>query len=163
MFLTLVSLLVWVRQGFPIRDKTAAMLNQSVGYGAGKKIKGRNRFVSVDILGLILSVFVTAASQTEREGGKVVLKRLKEKGTRISRLHTIWVDGGFTGDTFMMWVKWWMDKLLCTSTRHECALFTSFKLLFGTGKSYCHHRLNLVWIGFFAAHQIAKINTSTFA
>ena len=84
--------------------KTAAMLNQSVGYDAGKKIKGRKRFITVDTLGLILSVFVTAASQTEREGGKVVLKRLREKGTRIVRLHTIWVDGGFTGDTFMMWV-----------------------------------------------------------
>jgi Transposase DDE domain len=84
--------------------KTAAMLNQSVGYDAGKKIKGRKRFLTVDTLGLILSVFVTAASQTEREGGKVVLERLKEKGTRIARLHTIWVDGGFTGDTFMMWV-----------------------------------------------------------
>jgi transposase len=73
--------------------KTAAMLNQSVGYDAGKKIKGRKRaarfggklppksclFVTVDTLGLILSVFVTAASQTEREGGKVVLQRLKEK------------------------------------------------------------------------------------
>jgi hypothetical protein len=68
----------------------------------------------------VLSVFVTAASQTEPEaerarrvfrrkkrnktGGKVVLQRLKEKGKRIARLHTIWVDGGFTGDTFMMWV-----------------------------------------------------------
>ena len=84
--------------------KTAAMVNQSVGYDAGKQIKGRKRFITVDTLGLILSVFVTAASQTEREGGKVVLQRLKEKGKRIARLHTIWVDGGFTGDTFMMWV-----------------------------------------------------------
>jgi transposase len=94
------------RAGFPLMETTqaAAMLNQSVGYDAGKKIKGRKRFITVDTLGLVLSVFVTAASQTEREGGKVVLQRLKEKGTRIARLHTIWVDGGFTGDTFMMWV-----------------------------------------------------------
>jgi transposase len=84
--------------------KTAAMLNQSVGYDAGKNINGRKRFLAVDTLGLVLSVLVTAASQTEREGGKVVLQRLKEKGTRINRLHTIWVNGGFTGETFMMWV-----------------------------------------------------------
>jgi transposase len=98
--------------------KTAAMVNQAVGYDAGKQIKGRKRaarfggnlppksclFVTVDTLGLILSVFVTAASQTEREGGKVVLQRIKEKGKRTARLHTIWVDGGFTGDSFMMWV-----------------------------------------------------------
>jgi transposase len=59
--------------------KTAAMLNQSVGYDAGNKIKGRKRaaafggkllpksclFVTVDTLGLVLSVFVTAASQDE--------------------------------------------------------------------------------------------------
>lgn len=66
--------------------KTAAMVNQSVGYDAGKKIKGGKRFVTVDTLGLILSVFVTAASQTERDGGKIVFQRLKEKGTRIAVL-----------------------------------------------------------------------------
>ena len=102
--------------------KTAAMLNQSVGYDAGKKIKGRKRFVTVDTLGLILSVFVTAASQTEREGGKVVLQRLKEKGTRIARLHTIWVDGGFTGDTFMMWVMdlcHWVVQVVLRPQEHQ--------------------------------------------
>ena len=102
--------------------KTAAMLNQSVGYDAGKKIKGRKRFVTVDTLGLVLSVFVTAASQTEREGGKVVLQRLKEKGTRIARLHTIWVDGGFTGDTFMMWVMdmcHWVVQVVLRPLEHK--------------------------------------------
>jgi putative transposase len=67
--------------------KAVAMVNQSVGYDAGKQIKGRKRFVTVDTLGLVLSVFVTTASQTEREGGKIVLQRLKEKGKRIARLH----------------------------------------------------------------------------
>jgi putative transposase len=102
--------------------KTAAMVNQSVGYDAGKKIKGRKRFVTVDTLGLILSVFVTAASQTEREGGKVVLQRLKEKGTRIGRLHTIWVDGGFTGDTFMMWIMdvcHWVVQVVLRPLEHK--------------------------------------------
>jgi transposase len=102
--------------------KTAAMLNQSVGYDAGKKIKGRKRFITVDTLGLVLSVFVTAASQTEREGGKVVLQRLKEKGTRIARLHTIWVDGGFTGDTFMMWVMdmcHWVVQVVLRPLEHK--------------------------------------------
>ena len=78
------------------------MVNQSLGYDRSKQIKGLKRFVTVDTLGLVLSVFVTAASQTEREGGKIVLQRLKEKGKRIARLHTIWVDGGFTGELFMM-------------------------------------------------------------
>lgn len=102
--------------------KTAAMVNQSVGYDAGKKIKGRKRFVTVDTLGLILSVFVTAANQTERDGGKVVLQRLREKGTRIARLHTIWVDGGFTGDTFMMWVMdfcHWVVQVVLRPQEHK--------------------------------------------
>ena len=116
--------------------KTAAMLNRSVGYDAGKKIKGRKRFVTVDTLGLVLSVFVTAASQTEREGGKVVLQKLKDKGTRIGRLHTIWaarfggklppksclVDGGFTGDTFMMWVMdfcHWVVQVVLRPQEHQ--------------------------------------------
>ncbi len=43
------------------------MLHQSVGYDASKHIKGRKRFVTVDTLGLVLSVFVTAAGQAERE------------------------------------------------------------------------------------------------
>ena len=62
-----------------------------------------------------MSVFVTAANQTEREGGKIVLQRLKQKGQPIARLDTIWVDGGFTGDLFMMWV---MDTALPAVTRY---------------------------------------------
>jgi hypothetical protein len=34
-------------------------LNQSVGFDAGKKIKGRKRFMTVDTLGLVLRVLVT--------------------------------------------------------------------------------------------------------
>ena len=52
------------------RVKSAAMLEDCVGFDAGKKIKGRKRFISVDTLGLVLRVLVTAASETEREGGK---------------------------------------------------------------------------------------------
>jgi transposase len=54
--------------------KSAAMLNQAIGDDAGKKTQGRKRFLSVDTLGLILRVFVTAASVGEREGGKPGLK-----------------------------------------------------------------------------------------
>jgi transposase len=84
--------------------KTAAMVSQSVGYDAGKKIKGRKRFMSVDTLGLVLRVLVTAADVGEREGGKQVLKRVKQQGKSVARLTTIWADGGFDGAPFMMWV-----------------------------------------------------------
>ncbi len=49
--------------------KSAAMVSKQVGFDAGKLIKGRKRFLSVDTSGLVLRVFVTAASLGEREGG----------------------------------------------------------------------------------------------
>ncbi len=84
--------------------KSAAMVHELVGYDAGKQIKGRKRFISVDTLGLVLRVLVTAASVGEREGGKQVLKKVKQMGKPASRLQTIWVDGGFDGEPFMRWV-----------------------------------------------------------
>ncbi|GAB1540449.1 hypothetical protein NUACC21_31180 [Scytonema sp. NUACC21] len=50
--------------------KSAAMVSQSVGFDAGKKIKGRKRFMTVDTLGLVLRVLVKAANVGEREGGQ---------------------------------------------------------------------------------------------
>ena len=84
--------------------KSAAGVSQSVGYDAGKQIKGRKRFLTVDTLGLVLRVLVTAASVPEREGAKQVLKLVLSMGNAVSRLHTIWADGGFDGNPFMMWV-----------------------------------------------------------
>lgn len=79
-------------------------MSQSVGYDAGKQIKGRKRFMTVDTMGLVLRVLVTAASVPEREGGKQVLKQVKQMSKGVSRLHTIWADGGFDGNPFMIWV-----------------------------------------------------------
>ena len=41
-----------------------------------------------------------------------VLRRVKQMGAQVSRLTTIWTDGGFDGAPFMMWV---MD--VCRWTR----------------------------------------------
>lgn len=84
--------------------KSAAGVQKQVGFDAGKCIKGRKRFLSVDTLGLVLRVLVTAASTPEREGGKRVLKRVKHKDKAVSRLHTVWADSGFDGAPFMQWV-----------------------------------------------------------
>jgi len=59
------------------------MLSQDVGFD-GEKIYGRKRFLSVDTLGLVLRVFVTAANVGEREGGKRVLKRVNQMGSSLS-------------------------------------------------------------------------------
>lgn len=84
--------------------KSAACVVQSVGYDTGKQIKGRKRFMTVDTLGLVLRVLVTAAHVPEREGAKQMLKQVKQMGPGVSRLHTIWADGGFGGNPFLMWV-----------------------------------------------------------
>ena len=84
--------------------KSAAMVSEAIGFDAGKLVKGRKRFLTVDTLGLVLRVLVTAANVGEREGGKRVLKRVKQMGKAVSRLHTIWVDGGFDGAPFRQWV-----------------------------------------------------------
>ena len=84
--------------------KSAALVSLAVGEDAGKKIKGRKRFLTVDTLGLVLRVLVTAASTGEREGGKQVLNKVKQMGTAVSRRQIVWVDSGFDGDRFMRWV-----------------------------------------------------------
>jgi len=84
--------------------KSAAGVQKSVGYDAGKRIKGRKRFVAVDTLGLLLSVWVCAASVPERQGAQSLLERVKALGEAVSRLVTIWADGGFSGDNFLHWV-----------------------------------------------------------
>jgi putative transposase len=65
------------------------------------KLSGRKRFLTVDTLGLVLRVFVAAASTRERGGGKQVLHRFHRMGGALARLRTIWVDGGFDGEPFM--------------------------------------------------------------
>lgn len=84
--------------------KSAAGVNEAVGFDGGKLLTGRKRFLSVDTLGLVLRVLVTAANVGERDGGKRALKRVKRMGNQVSRLTTIWVDGGFDGAPFMIWV-----------------------------------------------------------
>jgi transposase len=45
----------------------------SRGYDAGKKIEGRKRHIAVDVIGLLLSVVVTAASVQDRDGARPLL------------------------------------------------------------------------------------------
>jgi putative transposase len=80
----------------------------SVGYDAGKRIKGRKRHLLVDTLGLVLGVAVTPANATERDGAQKVLGRVLGWFTW---LRILWVDGGYTGDTFAHWVKGLRPKL----------------------------------------------------
>jgi transposase len=73
-----------------------------VGFDAGKKINGRKRHLLVDTLGLLLGVVVTPASCPERDGAQQVLQRV---GGWFPKLRKLWVDGGYTGETFQQWVS----------------------------------------------------------
>lgn len=53
-------------------EKSAAFVNEEVEYDAAKLIKGRKRHLTVDCLGLVMRVLVTAANLPEREGGTSV-------------------------------------------------------------------------------------------
>jgi transposase len=68
--------------------------NPNRGYDAGKRSNGRKRHVVTDTLGLLLIVMVTAASVQDRDGGKVVLERLR---FRMPSVAHIWADGGYAG------------------------------------------------------------------
>lgn len=88
----------------------------NVGYDAGKRIKGRKRHLLVDTLGLVLGVAVTPASTTERDGAQLVLGRVLGWFTW---LRILWVDGGYTGETFARWVKTLRPKLAVTVVKRS--------------------------------------------
>src|SRR2546423_5403364 len=71
------------------------------GYDAAKQVKGRKRHLLVDTLGLLLLVVVTAASVQERDGARLVFKRLRGG---CKKLRLIWVDGGYRGQ-LVSWVQ----------------------------------------------------------
>lgn len=70
------------------------------GYDAGKQVNGRKRHLLVDTLGLLLAVVVTAASVQDREGARLLFRRL---GGACKKLRKIWVDGGYRGP-LVTWV-----------------------------------------------------------
>ena len=64
----------------------------SQGTDAGKKIVGRKRGVITDALGIILAVFVTAASVSDNAIGTHLLSQAKNAHPTITKA---WVDTGF--------------------------------------------------------------------
>ena len=66
--------------------ETATMIYREVGYDTGKKIHGRKRHLTVDLLGLVLRVLVTSASLPERAGAKKVLKQVHSTGDSFGEL-----------------------------------------------------------------------------
>jgi transposase len=80
----------------------------SVGYDAGKRIKGRKRHILVNTLGLLLGGHITPASTADPCGAKELLSGVLQW---FSWLRNLWVDGGYSGQPFADWVKEQRPKL----------------------------------------------------
>jgi transposase len=74
------------------------------GYDAGKKISGTKRHIAVDVLGLLLTVLVTAASVQDRHAAKPLLWNLRRA---FPSVRLAWADGGYAGKL----VTWAAGKL----------------------------------------------------
>jgi len=71
-----------------------------IGFDNGKKIKGRKRFILTDTEGLLLAVWICAASVSEKEGAKQLMRAIRmhpllRKMCRVIRL--VWADAAYRG------------------------------------------------------------------
>ena len=73
----------------------------------------------VDTLGLIFALVVHPAHIQDRDGGKLLIKRL---GTRWRRLEVIWADGGYAG-RFVDWAIGWHGRVIEIVKRSELHRF----------------------------------------
>jgi transposase len=74
------------------------------GFDAGKKTRGRKRFIVTDTLGLLLAVHVVAASVQDRDGAKRPLLWTRLDHPTVTK---VWADQGFAGRL----VRWAADTL----------------------------------------------------
>jgi len=88
--------------------KTSACGGSNRGYDAGKQIKGHKRFILTDTQGLLLAVWVCAASVSEKQGAMHLLryiKRVDYLAKLCQRIKLVWVDGGYRGEGLLDYVK----------------------------------------------------------
>jgi len=64
----------------------------NVGFDGNKKIKGKKCHILVDTLGLLLVVFVSAASMSDTEAGETIFTRIRATSKRLKR---VWADEGY--------------------------------------------------------------------
>jgi transposase len=80
------------------------------GYDGAKKVKGRKRHLLVDTQGLVMKATVHAGDIGERAGAKLLLEPLRGV---FCRMQLIWVDKGYDGKPFSLWVnkhlKWQVE------------------------------------------------------
>jgi putative transposase len=88
--------------------RTTACGGRHRGFDAAKQINGRKRFILTDTQGLLLAVWVCAASVSEKMGAKCLLRYLRRSFNPrelCSQIKLVWVDGGYRGDDLKHFVK----------------------------------------------------------
>lgn len=75
---------------------------EAVGIDGGKLVNGRKRNLLVDTIGLLMMIVVTVANLNDRKGATIVLERLNQIRDRFPRLSKIWMDRGYSGQSFIL-------------------------------------------------------------
>lgn len=94
-------------------SKTTACGGEHRGYEAGKQVKGharpgRKRFILTDTQGLLLAVWICAASVSEKKGAMQLLRYIKVVPCLrrlCQNIQLVWVDGGYRGDDLLNYVQ----------------------------------------------------------
>lgn len=76
---------------------TAISAQSNTGYDAGKKVKGRKRHIMVDTLGLMITVWVSAAHWQDRTAAYWLFVKLFINRVDFPRLFVFFADGGYIG------------------------------------------------------------------
>lgn len=74
--------------------KTGPDARESVGFDAGKKVKGRKRHLMTDTLGLMMRVQVHSAGVQDRDGAVALFERISQRFPFIERF---FADAGYQG------------------------------------------------------------------
>jgi len=88
--------------------KTTACGAAHRGFDKGKLIKGRKRFILTDSQGLLLAVWICAASVSEKKGAMHLLRYVKANQylrQLCGQIKLVWVDGGYRGDELIQYVQ----------------------------------------------------------
>lgn len=88
--------------------KTRACGGTHTGFDAGKNIKGGTRFILTDTQGLLLAVWIGAASVSEKKGAMQLLRYIKRAPCLADigkNIQLVWVDGGYRGQQLLDYVK----------------------------------------------------------
>jgi transposase len=88
--------------------KTTACGGRHRGFDAGNQINGRKRFILTDTQGLLLAVWICAASVSEKPGAMQLLryiKRVPYLADLCRRIKLVWVEGSYRGEQLLDYVK----------------------------------------------------------